>query len=232
MPASLIIVDYSLKNLKEGSCFTSVQTSFTFMEYEKSGESDEIASPGVIAYAPFEEEVRFNKTTADETTTEKKELEIGPEVEGFGAGKIVLGKETESTHEQQYFDKGQAGRHYDHGRPFVVYWSLIHNRSQNLGVSSDFRVAMLVERKSNAKFQAKFDIVVRGGFGYSIEALKDKWLRKTAVDDPIIFDPSRDIMGDLEGLENKNKLGELKKRHSLKGLTHVWGLGPLQASGN
>jgi len=71
-PASLIIVDYSLKNLKEGSCFTSVQTSFTFMEYGKPGDSEEVASPSVVAYAPFEEEVRFNTTTADETTRKKK----------------------------------------------------------------------------------------------------------------------------------------------------------------
>lgn len=231
-PASLIVVDYSLKSLKEGSCFISVDTSFTFTEYERRTETAELASPDVIAYAPFDKEVRYNKTTVDERTTAKKEVEISPEVEGFRVGKAALGEETESTHGQQYFDKGIAGRHFEEGRAYVVYWNLMHNRSQNLGVSSGFRVAILVERKSNVKFQAKFDIVVKSGFGYSVEALKDKWLRKTAIDDPIIFDPSKDIPGSFKGLYNKNKLGELKKRNRLNGLTHVWGLEPLQSLGD
>ncbi len=59
---------------------------------------------------------------------------------------------------------------------------------------------MLVERSNDSKFQAKFEIDVNGGFRYAINNLVGTWVKGTAVDDPIIFDPAQDPIGDLEGI--------------------------------
>lgn len=63
-------------------------------------------------------------------------------------------------------------------------------------MSPKLRVAILVARKNNSKFQAKFGIDVHGGFGYAISELMEIWMRRTAIDDPIIFDPTHNPVGD------------------------------------
>ncbi|KAM7221642.1 hypothetical protein V8F06_003033 [Rhypophila decipiens] len=199
-PASLIVVDYQLESMN--GVFTSATTSFTFTEYTGPGpKGDESAS------AP----------------AHSQELELKPEVAGVSIGGPKFGHESESTHEQRYFERGRAGRHFDHGRAFNVWWNLEYNRSQALSITPKFRVAMLVQRKSNSKFQADFKIAARGGFGYVIQELKDRWLYKTAIDDPIIFDPSKEAMGDLEGVDPAH-LGLLRKRERLEALVSVPGL--------
>ncbi|KAK6538632.1 hypothetical protein TWF694_010210 [Orbilia ellipsospora] len=233
-PASLIVVDYQLVSLKEGSVFTSVTTSFTFSDCQ-SPQSDTAqasagSAPTVVAYAPFELPVRFNQSTATESHKTNPELNIAPEFNGISLGGFKFGTESSSSHEQKYFEQGTAGRHFD-GDKQIVWWNLIHNKSQNHGVTPQFRVAVLVERKTDSKFQANFKIAARGGFGYKIQSLKDKWLYKTAIDDPIIFDPARPPMGDLEGIE-ASELGKLKKRERLQGLSMVPGLEILAQVGN
>ncbi|KAI0469387.1 hypothetical protein F4859DRAFT_516319 [Xylaria cf. heliscus] len=222
-PASLIIVDHQLEALD--GVFTSATTSFTFTEYTgpyRTG--DEPASaPAVLAYGPFEYLAKLHQTTATETSTHTQELEIKPEVSGVSLGGPRFAHEGGSTHEQKYFERGRAGRHFDHGRAHNVWWNLVYNRSQKLSITPKFRVAMLVERKSDSKFQADFKIAARGGFGYVIQELKDRWLYRTAIDDPIIFDPSKEPMGDLVGVD-ATKLGLLRKRERLEALVSVPGL--------
>ena len=98
-------------------------------------------------------------------------------------------------------------------------------------MTPQFRVAILVERKSDAKFQAEFKIAAKGGFGYRVQELKDKWLYKTAIDDPVIFNPSKKPVGDLEGID-ASQLGKLKKRERLEVLSYVPGLEILEDGGN
>ena len=230
-PASLMVFDYFVVGTKEGARFSSIDTSFEFGEYvSPTGQpqaSAEPALPSVVAFAPFEEPVRFNLTKAEETNKKKGELKLSPQVAGVGVGEVVLGGEKESKHDQRYFDRGLGGRHFEDERAYLVWWNLIHNKKQNLGVSPKFRVAILVERNGTAKFQAKFAIAARGSFGYKIEELKNKWIRKTAVDDPTFFDPNHPPMGDLEGVD-KDELGRLKIGAELSALSSVWGLNALE----
>ncbi|KAM0554852.1 hypothetical protein ACHAPJ_006587 [Fusarium lateritium] len=169
-PASLILVDYQLQSLKSDSVFTSVTTSFTFSEYSSTsgGLLEDKSSPAVIAYAPFERPTKLNQSTATEGSTSQAQLTIEPEVNGIKLGSINLGGERTSTHEQKYFEQGRAGRHFDHSRAHLVWWNLVHNKSQGSEVTPQFRVAILVERKSDAKFQAEFKIAAKGGFGYRV----------------------------------------------------------------
>ncbi|KAH7157943.1 hypothetical protein B0J13DRAFT_543145 [Dactylonectria estremocensis] len=225
-PASLIVIEYQLQSLKEDSVFTSVTTSFTFSEHNNPSEEDK-SSPSVIAYAPFERPVKLNQSTATEGNTTTLQLTIDPEVNGIRIGGFTWGRDNASTHEQKYFEQGRAGRHFDHGRANVVWWNLVHNKSQGSEVTPQFRVAILVERKSDNKFEADFKIAAKGGFGYKIQQLKDKWLYRTAIDDPVIFDPKKEPMGDLEGVD-ANELGKLKKRERLDSLSYVPGLEVLE----
>jgi len=173
VPASLIIVDYQLEAMNEGSLFSSVTTSYTFSEYtgpHRCGD-DKPASPAALAYAPFEYLTKINESTATERSQNNQEAGINPQVEGFSLGKIRFGRESESTHEQKYFKRGRAGRHFDHSRVHNVWWNLVCNKSQALSITPKFRIAMLIERSSDSKFQVEFKISARGGFGYKISSI-------------------------------------------------------------
>ncbi|KAI1128237.1 hypothetical protein F5Y10DRAFT_240836 [Nemania abortiva] len=222
-PASLIVVDYQLEALE--GVFTSATTSFTFTEYTgPNRKGDEpVSAPTVLAYGPFEYLAKLNPSTATERTMNNQELDIKPEVSGVSIGGPKFAHESESTHEQRYFESGRAGRHFEHGRAHNVWWNLVYNRSQKLSITPKFRVAMLVQRESESKFQADFKIAARGGFGYVIQQLKDRWLYKTAIDDPIIFDPSHKVIGDLVGVDSTH-LGLFRKRERLEALISIPGL--------
>ncbi|GAW11523.1 hypothetical protein ANO14919_008700 [Xylariales sp. No.14919] len=222
-PASLIVVDYQLEAMD--GMFTAATTTFTFTEYtgpDRKG-NEPASVPSVIAYGPFEYFAKLNQSTATKRTKNTQELDIKPEVAGVGFGGPRFAHESEFSHEQRYFERGRAGRHFEHGRAHNVWWNLEHNRSQRLSITPKFRVAMLVERKSDSKFQADFKIAAHGGIGYVIQELKDRWLYRTAIDDPIIFDPSKKAMGDLVGVDS-TQLGLLRKRERLEALVAVPGL--------
>ncbi|KAL6796989.1 hypothetical protein J3E68DRAFT_320846 [Trichoderma sp. SZMC 28012] len=227
-PASLIIVDYQLEALKEGSMFTSATTSYTFSEYTGSHRvgGEPASSPAVLAYGPFEYMTEFHQSTANEHNKNSQELQINPQVNGISAASITFGHERESTHEQRYFERGRAGRHFSNGRADTVWWNLVYNKSQKLSITPKFRVAMLVERKSDSKFQAVFEIAAHSGFGYKVQEFKERWLHRTAIDDPIVFDPAKPAMGDLQGVDSMN-LGLLRKRERLEALVSVPGLGAI-----
>jgi hypothetical protein len=247
-PASLILVDYNLNATAEGAVFTSVGTCFEFSDYQPrdgtgGGNNVAKASPEVVAYAPFKEPKRFNESTVDQSKNTTPSAEFSPQFAGAGAGKIGYSSEKTVTHTQRCFDQGMAGRDYDGERPYRVWWSLTQNRSQNLGISPKLRLAMLVERMSYAKFQAVFKIAPRGGLGYTLDELKEKWLRRTTYDDPVIFDPQAPpMLGELEDeliaveavkREEDNSItagvfGKLKKRERLEGLSYVWGLAAVE----
>lgn len=248
-PASLIIVDYSLSNLEENGRYTSVTTSFDFKPYTEDedglGDHEEnpLDTPNVTAYAPFEKLVQWDKTTAKKDSKHKFDAAIEPECSGIKAGKIGYAYETSSSHDQRYFSQGLAGRHFIREDPAKniadhVWWSLQHNFSQQSGVPAQFRIAILLTRRAeaaNAKFQAHFNIAVRGGIGKWLSDLIDVFLRRNVPDKPVLFDPQIKFMGEkLEGVEPNAdgiyELGHLARGRELVGLCEVWGLDPLLLS--
>lgn len=233
-PASLILVDYSLNATANGAVFASIDTSFEFQTYPP--DLNKLA-PQVAAYAPFKEPVRLNESTANKSKKHQPSAKFSPQFAGVGAGEVAYGVETAVEHEQKYFDLGQSGRDYDpKERAYRVWWNVIQNRSQKLGIPPKLRLAILVERTSNDKFHGVFKIAPRGGIGYFLDHLKEKWLRKTVYDDPVIFEPSVDPkLGELEdelikaGVvqreENKSltvqPFEKLRKGARLEALSHV-----------
>lgn len=253
IPASLIIVDYSLSNLEQQGRYTSVTTSFDFEPYVEDvlGLGDQqknpLDTPNVIAYAPFETNplapaIQWDQSTAQESSTHNPEVAIEPEVSGVKAGSIRYSYESSGSHEQRYFSQGLAGRHFMPAGParniaYHVWWNMQHNVSQASGLPPKFRTAMLVTRRVEAaesKFLVRFNIAVRGGFGMRLSALADLFLRRNKPDRPILFDPTTKPVGEkLDGLEPKDGvyvLGHLAKGRELLRLSGVWGLAPLSQS--
>jgi hypothetical protein len=56
---------------------------------------------------------------------------------------------------------------------------------------------MLVEREGDGPFKAKFTFTAKGGLGYRIETLSNRFLKETAVDDPIVFLLGRESLGSM-----------------------------------
>ncbi|POR36003.1 Uncharacterized protein TPAR_03815 [Tolypocladium paradoxum] len=247
-PASLIIVDYSLSNLKENGHYSSVTTIIDFkpyMEDEGLGDVDEnpLDTPNVTAYAPFEKPERWDLTTAKKDSKHRFDSSIEPEYSGIKAVKISYTYETAISHEQRYFSQGLAGRHFIREGPAKniadqVWWNLQHNFCQQSGVPLRFRTAILVTRHAeaaNAKFQARFNIAVRGGIGKMMSDMINVFLRRNVPDKPVVFDPQIKLVGDkLEGIEPNAdgvyELGHLAQGRELVKLCEVWGLNPLQMS--
>lgn len=249
-PASLIVIDYSLKNIKYGGRFTSATTSFNFALHrpEDEGEASESAgledprnTPHISAYAPFEKPIQWEETTADKSKTDKVEIELAPEAQGFKAGKIAYSHESSSAQTQRYFQQGLAGRHFlppGSARNVAdkVWWNLQNNQIQKSNIPPEFRVAILLTRRievAEQKFQARFEIAIRGGIGFKLSELTDRFLRRNVADKPVVFNPKVQFIGEeLDGLKpNDNgvyELGHLAKGRELVKLTSVWGLSPLE----
>lgn len=233
-PTSLIVVDYQLVTLPEGTRFSSMYTRFTFSDDGTAAPS----SPEVKGFGPFKETARFNISTEGQTDSSGFVANASPEFTGSKAGNLSYNKGGERKKDRLYFDRGVGGLEYaGDQRAHAVWWNISQNRSQDNGIPINFRVAMLVERKSLAKFKATFEITAHGGLGYFKEKMIDKFVRKTDIDDDIIFDPAAEPFGnDLEDAEGNTvqvdgtQLGLLTKGQRLIGLTKVEGLSSLTAN--
>jgi hypothetical protein len=235
-PASLIVVDYKLVALSEGARFSSMHTRFSFSDESSAAPSD----PIVKSFGPFEKTARWNLSTEGQTKTPGINASLAPEVAGTKVGELSYHRDTETRKDRLYFDRGTSGLEYNikDQKAHTVWWNISQNRSQDNGIPVNFRVAMLIERKSMAKFKGTFEITARGGFGYRVQELINRFILKTDVDDDIIFDPQAEALGnDLEDAEgnavliDSTKLGSLATRHRLIGLTEVEGLSSLPSNG-
>ncbi|TVY84452.1 hypothetical protein LSUE1_G003801, partial [Lachnellula suecica] len=193
-PASLLILEYRLHALKPGHQFSFVKTSFKFTSAPATDSLQPPSAPSVIAWAPFHRPARTQETTQDEKSANKFGGNIGlPSGLPVEAG-VNAEFGTEKSHLQQYFQKGAAGRHFNDTTRLndTIWWTLEQNQSQNLGVEQVFRVAVLLERRSEADFVGKFKIELNGGFLYQKEELLGKFerfCRRIKLDDPVNFSP-------------------------------------------
>jgi hypothetical protein len=246
-PASLIIVDYSLFNLKENGRFSSATVTLDFSTCPSTSDGEDadegpsiLHTPNVVAYAPFDEPQRYNTTTGQKESKHGVEADIEPEVGGFKAGRVGYSHESTRSHEQKYFSQGTAGRNFMPPGPARhiaqrVWWNFQHDFSQKSGISPHFRIAVLITRPQAAaedKFLVKFNIVVRGGIGMKWSEMVDKLTRRNGPEKPYLFDPSSPVVGEpLDGLQPNDKgvyeLGHLAKSRRITKLSYVWGLDPL-----
>lgn len=225
---SLIVVEYTMVILDDakGARFSSMTTKFSFNDHDVSKPS----LPSVVGYAPFRESARWNRTTGEKGASSESKLSLAPEAQGFKAGEVSYTHGDSSSYAQQYFDRGVASFEYAADRRASgIWWNMSQNRSQDHGIPVKFSVAMLVERQSHEKFQAEFQLSAKGGFGYKIEHWKNRFIRGTESDDPIIFDPQAKPFGAVfkGATVDPEELGSLLEGDKLAGLIHVEGLHPI-----
>ncbi|KAI1329508.1 hypothetical protein F5Y16DRAFT_366200 [Xylariaceae sp. FL0255] len=243
-PTSLLVVEYSVHNLENQGRCSSVTTRFEFAPYleDRIGlplTPEPLDTPSVKAWAPFATAREWDQTTATKENNHHFTANLEPSVQDTTMGNLTYDGEHNSSHEQRYFSRGVAGRHFikkgtARGVPFCVWWNLQHNFSQKSGVPPTFRTAILLTRRAEAaksKFISRFNIAVRGGFGMALMTLINRFLRRSDKPRPILFDPSIKFMGEkLNGLvanqEGEYELGHLAEGDELVKLSYVWGLSP------
>jgi len=193
--ASLLIFEYRLHALKPGHQFSFVKTSFTFKSASPA-KGQEPSAPSVIAWAPFHRPARTQESTEEQKKTNKVSGNLGLPSGYLVAAGVNAELGTEKCHLQQYFQKGAAGRHFNDTTRLndTIWWTLEQNQGQNLGVEQVFRVAVLLERKSEADFVGKFKIELNGGFRFVTQELLgrfERYCRRIRLDDPINFAPAK-----------------------------------------
>lgn len=219
--ASLIVLEYQLKCLEPQSSFESIHTKLTFRENSTKGTHEVPSRPHVKQTEPFSTSERWDVTT--EVVASDSHLEG---TAGVGFGPVTLegtaGGGRESAHEQLHFIEGDTGRHFNKDTQVYdeAWWNIVQNQSQKHGVPRNFRVAVLLERSSDAKFEATFALEVHAGFRYAASKAWN-WLRGRAQgDDPIVFDPAQPPQGDTTGVADPSNLESV----DLAALCPVWGL--------
>ena len=225
-PTSLIVFEYQLHCLEAKHVFKSVTTSFEFSEKEiltrSAPDPTEMATPSVIAYAPYAQR-RFNTTTSEIGRKRGAEIAAGAEFMPTNL-ESKLYREKEESHTQEYFEKSESGRHYkaEEKRHHKVWWKMTQNSSQGHGISPAFRVAILLSRTSDSPFLGTFNIDIDGSFWFSVAQVFDRILGRASIDDPINFDPASQPIG--LGELDSTWLGKLAEGAMLDNkLTPVWG---------
>jgi hypothetical protein len=215
------VLEYQLKCLEPQSSFESVYTKLTFREDATKRGNKLPSNPHVRRTEPFGTSERWDVTTEDVASNSHLEGTAG-----IGVGPVTLeataGGGHESSHEQIHFIEGDTGRHFNKNTQVYdeAWWSIVQNQSQKHGVPRNFRVAVLLERSSDAIFEATFALEVHAGFRYAASKAWN-WLRGRAEgDDPIVFDPAQPPQGDTTGVPDPSNLESV----NLATLCPVWGL--------
>jgi hypothetical protein len=216
-PASLIIFQYEIHCRQDKNVVRSVDTNF---EFSQTG----WGTPSVIAYGPYIQR-RFNATTGTVSHQRGLEVAVGAEFDPAMAG-AKYSVQQERSHEQQYFDKIDSGRHHNESekRHYSVWWRYTHNSDQNHGVVPAFRTAMLLKRDDMDPFSATFTIKLDAGFQYGVSQKLKYIFSKREVDDIINFDPKAEPWPNGTMIDSTS-LGNLARDAMLDSkLTPIWGV--------
>jgi hypothetical protein len=216
-PASLIVFQYEIHCMQDDNVVKAVTTD---LEFSQTGPG----SPSVIAYGPYIQR-KFNATTG--TVRHLKGLEAATGAEfAPAAAEVRYSTHKEKTHEQEYFDKVDSGRHHKDSekRHDRVWWRYSHNRDQNHGVVPAFRTAILLKRSNMSPFFATFNITLDAGFRYNTAQKLRNIIGRTEPDDIINFNPNAEPWPNGSTIDSTS-LGNLAQEAMLDSkLTPIWGV--------
>ena len=226
---SLMVFEYRLVYVQRDCFVKSVKTSFVFDEAASSAEEQESqgpANPSVVAYAPFESPMRWNETDAEVKYQAHGSGKIGI---NYGAqAELSAGGEREASHTQKFFSRGLATRKFNNTtrKWDEVSWFLQQNESQRDGVPSNFSVAILLKRESNANFKGTFNIRTEAGRWADWKSGYRRFFRMKE-DDPVNFDPQESEKGrkwaTYKSKISQDDLGQLERDGQLAELVNIWG---------
>ena len=226
---TLLVLKFALTCTDPDGRFESVTTT---IEFEDRDSSEVEARPEIEDWAPFAHMHRYNKSEAEK----HNKYTLGAEIGGSAAGAtatVNAGLENESTWNRKYFDEGNARPllHRINKRRNGVEWFLKQNPVQKVGISPEFRVAILLRRASEEPFLFKFRIRTKAGMLKDfIDGIKRAFKTNPGVTKPFLMTPTPEARVRYEGKEilatvDKENLGSLKGKQ-LQELSFVWGCNP------
>ena len=87
---------------------------------------------------------------------------------------------------------------------YIAQWTLVENQSQGDGLPSYLRVAILLKRQNDDKFQAEIKASASADIGYKFNSLFRKVAGRLRID-PVFFDPKTPPIGPaLDGVDHDN----------------------------
>jgi hypothetical protein len=220
-PASLIVLQINIRSPQK-SMFERLYASLTFSSADPDSNGEDI--PRLMAWAPFQEKVSDNppKPVDITKTSAKKVTGIGATGPGGIGGTLSgdLGKTTEMKYQimdGKLLDVIPMNRNPDCNGIDAISWTMEEGRLIHEGIPTTLRVAVLVKRSSNRKFNATFELELRGCLKFQRREALDRLFGRAEIDDPIRFDPGRAPQGELNGIK-ADALGDLVHGESLQGL--------------
>jgi hypothetical protein len=204
--ASLIVVEYNLRNRRDPFHYSSFYTEFTFDPKPSSGQQPEY--PSVMECAPFRKNKRFEVVDVQVDLEKYAKLKVG----GEGAGAKAEAEGGVSQREsfvKGYYIRCQSSSSFNPAKNNLkdfVWWQMDENKKTKSGVPATLRVAILVQRppRSKALFVGKFKVDLEAGFGLTLNRTWKRLTRdKELKDDPVVFDPSEPPVGG-DGIDEKN----------------------------
>jgi hypothetical protein len=180
-PATLLVFDFQFDPTKRARRIVEAKMSFVFSS------TGGAPAPAVLKIAP-RGRMTVVPTTQTESTTRSAKAEAGGGALGISLGtglkweKSVSRETSDGTVVVGTVDL--VGRNY--GASNGASWALIENRSVETGVPAHVRTAILLQRASDAAFQATVTIRAQADLRSEVSRL----FGKTPKDDPILYDPS------------------------------------------
>ncbi|KAI0878158.1 hypothetical protein GGS24DRAFT_33068 [Hypoxylon argillaceum] len=185
--ATLLVYDLSFNAVKIGRRITSANISFRFYGIQANA-----STPRIHGLAPYGHFI-LSPTFRQESST------IGTEVSAsggfFGAnigGALKWEKTTSGTATDATVLNG-ATECDDFGNEIGVNWIIHENRTTKTGIPSFLRVAILISREDDNKFQGTFEIKVETDWKTEMS----RFFGARSKDDPILFDPLRNPTNNL-----------------------------------
>lgn len=190
IPATLLVYEFEFLSYKTSARIKEAQIVFQFQVKAVNS----TGAPKITAIRPKGRHALI-ETLQNEKDTLNLEANLGANIAGLElGGKIAPGREVEKTTTHATTVTGTAPAD-EYGDKYIARWSLVENSSQESGVPSFLRVAILIERESKDNFTCVPYIEAKLDLKSQLYTL----LSTEAPDEPIFFEPD---------YEPYNKLGK------------------------
>lgn len=229
VPASLIILQYTLNSLHPKHTYRSLYTILNFAAAAAdSADVDPRMNPQIIAFAPFAKAAAPRGVEVEEKRTKEAGLQsisaTGPGGIGMTLGGNVS-RGAEAQYNKRYAQLLQASRHVSQDGSLgydTAWWNMRQSQVLRDGIPTTLRVAVLLQRASPDKgFICDFKMKLDAGTWYKVKERWNDFWGLLESDDPILFDPNLPPMGEVEDIDSGN-LGTLRKGEDLQTLGAFW----------
>lgn len=204
-PATLIVAEFRFISSDNSQRFREATIELLFAE-TNSEKSDGARDPKLVKIAPFG---KYSMNPTGEECSETRSVGITAGMPGSLAslGANATWQLSKSLKKEYHASLSGVMRieGRNNGSKNLARWSLLENPSTRDGIATFLRSAILIRRDSYDYFTARIKVEAGVGIRYGLRSALQSLLGKTPKDDPVIFDPRAEPLGDLpEGMDREN----------------------------